>query len=49
MGIRDSGIHQETGYRRELEQMGYQTDMFVLRAVRIGQVSLRAKLTEDKY
>lgn len=29
--------------------MGHQTDMFVLRAYKIGQLKLRAKLKEPKY
>lgn len=49
VGIKDSGIHQETSYRRELEALGYQTDMMVLKANRIGQLKLRAKLKEPRY
>lgn len=49
VSIRDSGIHQETNYRKDLETLGHQTDMFVLKALKIGQLRLRAKLREPRY
>jgi hypothetical protein len=49
VSIKDSGIHQETSYRRDLEALNQQTDMFVLRALKIGQLKLRAKLKQPGY
>ena len=42
--IRESNIFQETNYRRSLEELGYQTDMLVIKTLNIGEIELSVRL-----